>query len=86
MGTFSSVNKIKIVFFSGTGGTARVADIFQKSLEAKGKLVIKHELNSRNKIINDSEDMFIINMPYMLVMPLNQFMNISMLFLKLIIS
>ena len=60
MGTFSSVNKIKIVFFSGTGGTARVANIFQKSLEAKGKIVVKHELNIRNKIINDSEDMLII--------------------------
>lgn len=60
MGTFSGVNKIKIVFFSGTGSTARVANTFQKSLEAKGKIVIKHELNSRNKIINDSEDMLII--------------------------
>lgn len=60
MGTFGGVNKIKIVFFSGTGGTARVANTFQKSLEAKGKIVIKHELNNRNKIINDSEDMLII--------------------------
>lgn len=60
MGTFSSVNKIKIVFFSGTGGTARVANIFQKSLETKGKIVVKHQLNNRNNIINDSEDMLII--------------------------
>ncbi|WP_055665990.1 EFR1 family ferrodoxin [Desnuesiella massiliensis] len=60
MSTFSGVNKIKIAFFSGTGGTARVANTFEKSLEAKGKIVIKHELNSRNKIINDSEDMLII--------------------------
>jgi len=60
MVTYGDANKVKIVFFSGTGGTARVADIFHKSLEAKGKIVVKHELNSRNKIVNDLEDLLII--------------------------
>lgn len=63
MNIYNYINKIKIVFFSGTGSTAKVANVFQKFLEAKGKNVIIHELNNRNTITSDKEDMLIILYP-----------------------
>jgi len=63
MNGYNSTEIIKIVFFSGTGSTAEVAGTFQRLLEAQGKKVIVHELNSRNIITNDKEDMLIILYP-----------------------
>lgn len=63
MNQYNSIEVIKIVFFTGTGSTAEVAGTFQKLLEAQEKKVIVHELNSRNIITNDKEDMLIILYP-----------------------
>lgn len=63
MNTFNDIKNIKIVFFSGTGSTAKVANVFQKILEEQGKNVIIHELNNRNAVMSDEKDMLIILYP-----------------------
>ncbi len=63
MSTYWDIKKIKIVFFSGTGSTAIVANAFQKALEAQGKFVINYEINKRNSITSDEEDMLILIFP-----------------------
>lgn len=42
--TAKEINLVKLVHFSGTGGTARVADYFEKSFRDRGIEVIKCEL------------------------------------------
>jgi ferredoxin/flavodoxin len=63
MDTYKDINKIKMVFFSGTGSTAVVAQTFQKCLEAHGKIVINYELNRRNTVTFNDVDMLIITYP-----------------------
>jgi ferredoxin len=63
MRAYREINKIKIIFFSGTGSTAIVADTFEKSLRDHGKTVMKHELNKRNLPAKDDEDMAIFIYP-----------------------
>lgn len=63
MSAYYDIKKVKIVFFSGTGNTAIVTNTFQKFLEAQGKYVIKYELDKRNSITDDKEDLLIIIYP-----------------------
>lgn len=63
MNAYSDINKIKIVFFSGTGSTEKVASVFEEKIKQQGKNVIIYEINSRNIVMNENEDMLIILYP-----------------------
>lgn len=58
-----SISKVKIVFFSGTGSTTRVANEFKKVFEAKERSVSIHELNNRVPMINEQEELLVIIYP-----------------------
>jgi ferredoxin/flavodoxin len=60
MVNLNEVNKIKLVFFSGTGSTARVAAAFEKVLSEQGKSVVVHEINRRNIAAENYEDMLLV--------------------------
>lgn len=51
------------MFFSGTGGTARVSAAFQEAFEAHEKTVIVHELNNRYPETKDEEDILVVLYP-----------------------
>ncbi|MCX7922911.1 MAG: EFR1 family ferrodoxin [Clostridia bacterium] len=59
-GTIKRINVVKIVYFSGTGSTARVADCFEKAFRDRGIEVLKSELRAGQKPSNEKEDLLIV--------------------------
>lgn len=55
-----NINSVKIVYFTGTGSTQRVAECFEKCLTVQGKRVLRTKLFQGNKPENGEEDMLII--------------------------
>ncbi len=54
------VKKALVVYFSGTGGTARAADAMEAALAAHGVSVSKQEIHHNNVIENGSEDLLVL--------------------------
>lgn len=54
------INNVRLVYFSGTGNTARVADCFEKSLQERDILVNKCELREGQKWPDFKEDMLLL--------------------------
>lgn len=52
--------RVKLVYFTGTGGTKRVADYFEKSLTHLGVEVNKTEIRKGTYYSNDKEDLLIL--------------------------
>lgn len=55
-----SVNKALVVYFSGTGGTARAADAVGVALAARGVSVSKQEIRHDNVIKSGDEDLLVL--------------------------
>jgi ferredoxin/flavodoxin len=55
-----SVKNALIVYFSGTGGTARAADAVETALEKRGVCVSKQEIRHDNAIANGKEDLLVL--------------------------
>ncbi len=54
------INTVKIIYFSGTGSTARVADAFESELTKRGISVIKSEIKQGNICSDEKEDLLIL--------------------------
>ncbi len=55
-----SVGKALVVYFSGTGGTARAADAMEAALASRGVSVDKREIRHDNVIENGDEDLLVL--------------------------
>ena len=55
-----NVRKALVAYFTGTGGTARVAAEFEKNLKEKGMQVKMHEIKTGRLIDNGDEDLLIL--------------------------
>ena len=56
----NNINLVKIVYFTGTGSTERVAECFEKRFTELGKRVLKTKLFQVDKPENGEEDMLIV--------------------------
>ena len=63
MSAYKCPISIRIVYFSGTGGTKRIAEGFASALNNRGLTVTTHELDKRRHISNGEEDMLILLYP-----------------------
>jgi len=52
----SKIDKVKVVFFSGTGGTKRIAEGFERELNKRGRTVETLNLGARDKSADDDGD------------------------------
>lgn len=57
------MNKIRIVYFSGTGGTKRVANCFENAFKEKGLIVNKTEIDYKINLLNEKEDLLVLLYP-----------------------
>lgn len=55
-----SVNKVLVVYFSGTGGTARAADAVEAAFVSRDVSVNKQEIRHDNIIANGDEDLLVL--------------------------
>jgi ferredoxin/flavodoxin len=63
MRRYQRLKKIEIVYFSGTGGTKRVAATFVSELEKRGISVHSHEIHARNPYEPQAYDMLLVLYP-----------------------
>lgn len=61
--TKESIRRVKIVYFTGTGSTERVAGCFEASFRERGALVEKCELRKGQKPENGDEDLLVVLYP-----------------------
>ena len=54
------ISKVKIAYFSGTGGTVLVADTLERKLIGREISVIKSEIRAGNRPSSDGEDLLIL--------------------------
>lgn len=54
------INKVKIVYFSGTGSTALVADTLERKLTERGLSVIKSEIRAGTFPLDNKEDLLVL--------------------------
>lgn len=62
-GILKVVEHVKLVYFSGTGGTARVASCLEKTFINHGASVVKTELKAGWKYSSEMEDLLVILYP-----------------------
>jgi ferredoxin/flavodoxin len=54
------INQALVVYFSGTGGTARAADAMEAALVSRGVNVNKQEIHHNNVFTNGDEDLLVL--------------------------
>lgn len=57
------MDKIRVVYFSGTGGTKIVANYFETLFKDKGLIVNKTEINAKLEILDENEDLLVLLYP-----------------------
>jgi len=57
------MNKVRIVYFSGTGGTKMVADCIENTFANKGVEALKSELRAGREMSNEDEDILVLVYP-----------------------
>lgn len=58
-----TANKVLVVYFSGTGGTACAADAFKSALVSRGVDATTQEIRRDNSFLNGAEDLLVLFFP-----------------------
>lgn len=68
MKPLSQFNKVKLVYYTGTGGTEKVTDLFRENLINRGKQVEVEKISSNNNVVSKFNGNSIDNIDFLVLL------------------